>query len=199
MKKLMFMLAAVACAATMQAATYNWQWSTSDAATTAFETSPATLANTAIYLFFDQANTSSALANTSKGNTLTTLRTDGKTIADTGYYKSATLNDSGKLTAQSFTTDSAVKTYAYAVIIADGSDGSQWAYFSANKNTTGLETGSGTFGFSISSTATKALSETGTSAGWYQIKAASGGVPEPTSGLLLLVGAGMLALRRKQK
>ena len=26
-----------------------------------------------------------------------------------------------------------------------------------------------------------------------------GGVPEPTSGLLLLVGAGMLALRRKQK
>ena len=27
----------------------------------------------------------------------------------------------------------------------------------------------------------------------------SGGVPEPTSGLLLLVGAGMLALRRKQK
>ena len=29
--------------------------------------------------------------------------------------------------------------------------------------------------------------------------ASSGGVPEPTSGLLLLVGAGMLALRRKQK
>ena len=27
----------------------------------------------------------------------------------------------------------------------------------------------------------------------------SGDIPEPTSGLLLLVGAGMLALRRKQK
>ena len=27
----------------------------------------------------------------------------------------------------------------------------------------------------------------------------SGGIPEPTSGLLLLIGAGMLALRRKQK
>jgi hypothetical protein len=26
-----------------------------------------------------------------------------------------------------------------------------------------------------------------------------GAIPEPTSGLLLLVGAGMLALRRKQK
>ena len=30
-------------------------------------------------------------------------------------------------------------------------------------------------------------------------KSYGGGVPEPTSGLLLLVGAGMLALRRKQK
>ena len=181
MKKLMFMLAAVACAATMQAATYNWSWSSSDAASSAFETTPAALANTAIYLFFDQANTSGTLANTSKGNTLTTLRTDGKTIENTGYYASATLNDSGKLTAQSFTTSSANKTYAYAVIIADGTDGSQWAYFTANKNTTGLETGAGSFQFALSSATTKGLTETGTGAGWYQIKAAS------------------LALRRKQK
>ena len=197
MKKLMFMLAAVACAATMQAATYNWSWSTSDAATTAFETSPSTLVNSTIYLFFDQANTSSTLANSSKAATLSTLRTDGKTIADTGYFASAQLNDSGKLTAQNFTTDSAVKTYAYAVIIADGSDGSQWAYFSANKNTTGLSTGAGSFQFSIASTATKALSETGTSAGWYQTKPASD-VPETTSGLLMLLGMAGLALRRKR-
>ena len=33
----------------------------------------------------------------------------------------------------------------------------------------------------------------------YPAGGGSGGVPEPTSGLLLLVGAGMLALRRKQK
>ena len=197
MKKLMFMLAAVACAASMQAATYNWQWYTTDAASSAFESSPATLANTAIYLFFDQANTSGTLANTSKGNTLTTLRADGKTIADTGYYASATLNDSGKLTAQSFTTSSAVKTYAYAVIIADGTDGSQWAYFTANKNTTGLETGSGSFAFSVASATTKGLTETGTGAGWYQIKAAAD-VPEPTSGLLMLIGMAGLALRRKR-
>ena len=36
----------------------------------------------------------------------------------------------------------------------------------------------------------------GGSTGWAKT---GGGVPEPTSGLLLLVGAGMLALRRKQK
>ncbi len=36
----------------------------------------------------------------------------------------------------------------------------------------------------------------GGSTGWAK---AGGDIPEPTSGLLLLVGAGMLALRRKQK
>ena len=194
MKKLMFMLAVAAMTVGAQAATYNWQWSTTDAATSAFETTPATITAAKIYLFFDQANTSSSLANSSKSATLTTLRTDGKTIEDTGYYRSATLNSSGILEADPWTTSSAVKTYAYAVIIADGSDGSQWAYFSANKNATGLETGSGNFAFSISSTALKTLSETGTSAGWYQIKEA----PEPTSGILMLIGLGALALRRRK-
>ncbi len=37
------------------------------------------------------------------------------------------------------------------------------------------------------------------SSNWKSFGPTSGGVPEPTSGLLLLVGAGMLALRRKQK
>ena len=194
MKKLMFMLAVAAMTVGAQAATYNWAWSTSDAATSAFETSPATITAAKIYLFFDQANTSSSLANSSKSATLTTLRTDGKTIEDTGYYTSATLGGDGTLTPQAFTTSSATKTYAYAVIIADGSDGSQWAYFSANKNATGAETGAGGFTFSISSTSLKDLSTTGTSAGWYQIKEA----PEPTSGILMLVGLGALALRRRK-
>ena len=195
MKKLMFMLAVAAMAVGAQAATFNWQWSTSDAATSAFETTPATITAAKIYLFFDQANTSSSLANASKSATLTTLRTEGKTIEDTGYFRSGTLDaTSGVLLADPWTTSTAVKTYAYAVIIADGSDGSQWAYSSANKNATGAETGSGTFQFAISSTALKTLSETGTSAGWYQIKEA----PEPTSGILMLIGLGALALRRRR-
>ena len=36
-------------------------------------------------------------------------------------------------------------------------------------------------------------------ANWKSFGTSSGGVPEPTSGLLLLVGGAMLALRRKQK
>ena len=48
----------------------------------------------------------------------------------------------------------------------------------------------------FNNTATWGSSSIGGSTGWAK---AGGDVPEPTSGLLLLVGAGMLALRRKQK
>ena len=42
------------------------------------------------------------------------------------------------------------------------------------------------------------FSTSGLSGGWSN-PGGSGDIPEPTSGILLLVGAGMLALRRKQK
>ena len=48
--------------------------------------------------------------------------------------------------------------------------------------------------FDISSTTLKALDVTGTGAGWYMTAAA----PEPTSGLLLLLGVAGLALKRKR-
>jgi len=50
---------------------------------------------------------------------------------------------------------------------------------------------------SFNSSTTWGTTSYGGSAGWA--KAGGGDIPEPTSGLLLLVGAGMLALRRKQK
>ena len=39
----------------------------------------------------------------------------------------------------------------------------------------------------------------GSRSGWTAVSGGGGDVPEPTSGLLLLVGGAMLALRRKQK
>ena len=48
----------------------------------------------------------------------------------------------------------------------------------------------------FNNTTTWGTSSYGGSTGWAK---AGGDIPEPTSGLLLLVGAGMLALRRKQK
>jgi len=59
--------------------------------------------------------------------------------------------------------------------------------------TIGATTASVTFaGGNASSTLSNA-------ANWKSFGTSSGGVPEPTSGLLLLVGGAMLALRRKQK
>ena len=49
---------------------------------------------------------------------------------------------------------------------------------------------------SFNSSATWGTTSFGGSTGWAK---SGGDIPEPTSGLLLLVGAGMLALRRKRK
>lgn len=43
------------------------------------------------------------------------------------------------------------------------------------------------------------LVEMKSTAAWSSVGGSGGGVPEPTSGLLLLVGGALLALRRKQK
>ena len=48
----------------------------------------------------------------------------------------------------------------------------------------------------LNSTASWGTTSFGGSTGWAK---SGGDIPEPTSGLLLLVGAGMLALRRKRK
>ncbi len=48
-------------------------------------------------------------------------------------------------------------------------------------------------------TATEKYSNSGINYGWVKAGGGTDGVPEPTSGLLLLVGMGALALRRKQK
>ena len=184
MKKLMIAVAAFAIAVSAQAAA--WSWSSTDAAVKP-GTSTA-LASADIYLFFGYS--SSAEANTAKGNLLTSLRA-GNEIS--GYTKSAKLNASGVLETQEFTGE-ATKNYAFAVILADDTAGNSYMFQSANKNATGLETGTAALQFAISSTTLKGLTETGTGAGWYQTAAA----PEPTSGLLLLLGVAGLALKRQR-
>ncbi|MBR3085127.1 MAG: PEP-CTERM sorting domain-containing protein, partial [Kiritimatiellae bacterium] len=64
-------------------------------------------------------------------------------------------------------------------------------------NATGMDVGEAQLAFDISSTTLKDIDTTGTGAGWYMTKAASP-VPEPTSGLLMLLGVAGLALRRKR-
>lgn len=184
MKKLMIAFVAVAMAACANAAA--WSWSSSSAAKVPGGTDALSGAN--IYLFFGYA--SSSAANTAKATLLASLR-EGNAIS--GYSQSATLNASGVLETQEFTADAA-KFYAFAVILADDAAGNSYMFQSANKNATGADVGVAGLDFDISSTTLKALDATGTGAGWYQTAAA----PEPTSGLLLLLGVAGLALKRKR-
>ena len=185
MKKLMIALATVAMAAGVQAAAWTWG-SGSYAAVTPGGSDPLSGAN--VYLFFGYAN--STAANTAKAGVLSDLR-DGKAIS--GYSQSATLDSAGKLATTEFTGADG-KQYAFAVILADDAAGNSYMLQTANKNATGSDVGAASLQFDISSTTLKGIDATGSGAGWYMTKA----VPEPTSGLLLLLGVAGLALRRKR-
>ena len=186
MKKLMIALAAVAMAAGVQAAA--WTWGSDSAAVTPGGTDPLSGANIYLFCGYD----SSSAANTAKGELLTSLRA-GNAIA--GYAQSATLGADGTLASTGFEGPEG-KKYAFAVILADDAAGNSYMFQSANKNGTGLDVGEATLQFTISSTTLKDIDATGTGAGWYMTKAAA--VPEPTSGLLLLLGMAGLALKRKR-
>ena len=187
MKKLMIALAAVAMAASMQAATWSWG-SDSNVALTPGGSDP--LSGATIYLFFGYASSSDA--NTAKANVLASLR-EGNAIS--GYSQTGTLNSSGLLDTAEFTGPEG-KKYAFTVILADDAAGNSYMFQSANKNATAMDVGTAALQFNISSTTLKDLDTTGTGAGWYMTKAAV--VPEPTSGLLMLLGMAGLALRRRR-
>lgn len=185
MKKLMIAFTAVVMAACANAAA--WSWGSGTYAATVPGGSTA-LSGASIYLFDGYA--SSTAANTAKGNLLASLRA-GNEIA--GYTQTATLGTDGTLATQEF-TGSTGKLYAFTVILADDAAGNSYMFQSANKNATGADVGVASLTFDISSTTLKPLDATGSSAGWYMTAAA----PEPTSGLLLLLGVAGLALKRKR-
>jgi hypothetical protein len=107
---------------------------------------------------------------------------------------SIALTDAGKGSGTSALFDygdSSAKSF-YVALVDDGN-----IFISATKSVTGSDTGSVTIGSQSVSTPSKSTIEFAagdkfSAAGWYTA------VPEPTSGLLLLLGMAGLALRRKQ-
>ena len=116
---------------------------------------------------------------------------DGKAVYDAYKAKSATAtgssNKSGVIT---MTTTANVGDTQYAVIIYETSDASQFIISKGydSVNDLGVQNNLGSQNIITAPGATSWASTSG-----------GGDVPEPTSGILLLVGGAMLALRRKQK
>ena len=184
MKKIMFTLAAVACAATMQAAQFEWGFSN---VRDGWSSGDNKVDGTAYLFLVSSEVTSASIASAISGAADTTaLATtlSGKAIdtqAMSGGFVAGLTPDGISATAPAslfFVVISGDNVYQGGAITVDSiaTIGSTEAAFGSQK------------------------SATQAAANWKTLGGGgTGGVPEPTSGLLLLVGAGMLALRRKQK
>ncbi len=181
MKKIMFtMLAACAICATAQASAVDWQFTTKNTSTAA--------SGGTVYLILGTAGTYDKVAD------VIAAAVDSAAISASG----------SKLVTGAQTWDTATgavgSTASFSYVLVDAG---QTGYYVA---ATGL---TGTY-YDPSDTLTpppaamsKTVSTAITASSLTSFSGGSGGgggdIPEPTSGLLLLVGAGMLALRRKQK
>ncbi len=191
MKKLFVATAAIAMAIATQAASIDW---TVGASTWTMSDGSKPPKNTTVYLI-DGAQWATIQAAIDGGAT-------SFTTADAGIIAiGQTSNTKGAVSGGTATSTklTAGTSYDFAYMVFDTAAGQFYASATISAaaydptNPDYSETSKVDF-------AGAQFSTTGLSGGWTTGGGSSGGgVPEPTSGILLLVGAGMLALRRKQK
>lgn len=197
MKKLVMTAAIVCIAAIAQAATSNWNWYTGtqvmkdgygkDGATY----TPVAISTT-LYLLAvaDSGYTTQDALYQALGN-------GSKSIADIKAMAldSQATDSSGKMSAQKlFHREDAVTgtTYYYAIFAV--SDDEKYVYFSASKSGNAVDDpGIATVSLATGTSANFKTTDSVTAGGWY-----SSPVPEPTTGLLVLLGIAGLALKRRR-
>ena len=192
MKKLMIALAAVAVAAGVQAASLNWS-STSSSSFKGYNSGK--LATSMPVYLIDSAYISTIVEAINKG----TLSTSTQGVIAQGAFE----NTRGLITDHTVSNaalnyDKGATTYNFAQLIIDNVNGSPDTYYNISKAlTTAAYDPTKTEEFAATDVAftysmfSDANSQTG---GWTKASA----VPEPTSGLLLLLGIAGLALKRKR-
>ena len=185
MKKLMIMVAMVCAVAAAQAASWSWGTSGKASAKVWYDASGSVAANMTVYLI--------DAGQTSASKLLTDIR-GGADISSYSKVGTATLDADGKLATTELTYGTAGTTYSFYMALVDGDN----LFLSDTKaDLVAQQSDSVTLSWSGMSTATttKLDFDTAYSAGgWY----ATASVPEPTSGLLMLLGVAGLALRRRR-
>ena len=187
MKKIMFVVAAALLALGAQAAAVNWTGSNVYAGDGTSNKGSGYVG----YLFLESDYTAAQVAAAIDAGNWSTV--SGKALAQqytttAGKYTGPAASDSTVAESLGGTSQT-----AYAVIFNAGSVDSATKYYVTGTKTMTIN-GVGSTVFALGSQAASQTASWGTVPG-----GSTPGIPEPTSGLLLLVGAGMLALRRKQK
>ena len=177
MKKLIIAIATIASAVVANAAACSW--STTGTIYKPTDSTTAVAGFTA-YLFDTTTVTQSALVEAIRG---------GASITDYTAMSTYTTGSAAKVSSTSFEHAEGSITAFFAIVQDD------YVYISNEKTATAASVGSATFSFASQSASSAKVFDSTTaysSAGWYQ------SVPEPTSGLLMLLGMAGLALRRRR-
>ena len=190
MKKIMFFLAAIVLAVGVQGAAISWKMGTAIKAPNAdgsLGTANAGAGTLSMYVWLvDQATYNAATADSIIADYSGNLST--ATASVTGKSGAA----GGTATTDGLSYSTTENTTYYGIVLTQYKSGDTEMYI-ANKATAVINT-AGTDGSALN------LSKNWGGTGGPAITSwSSAGVPEPTSGLLLLIGGAMLALRRKQK
>lgn len=178
MKKLLVSFAGVASSLVVNAATFSW--STTGSIYKPTDSTTAVAGFTA-YLFDTSTVSQSALVSALRG---------GGVITDYGALSSYNTASAAKVATTSFTNDGDVNVF-FAIVQDD------YVYISKLVSGDAQEVGTTPLNFASQSTSSKNVFDSTTvysSAGWYGTAAA----PEPTSGIMMLLGMAGLALRRKR-
>ena len=192
MKKLMFVLAAVLAAGMVQAASINWGTGTAVKGITSdsdpsFGSANAASGTLNIYVWLVDAATYNS-TGTDKiwdtyGSSLGTA-----TASKTGASGAA--GATAKTEGLSFSTESNTPYYGLVLVGLDTDKDGTLDYYIANKATTEINTAGTTASVGNLAKNVGGVATTG----WTSASS----VPEPTSGLLMLVGLAGLALRRRR-
>lgn len=198
MKKLMFMLAAVATAAVVQAASVTWQsgvvFGPSDSSGTITATSTYKLADSStasMYLFIISGDaTHTAAENYAAVQSAGAYATYKDSLASaTDSSSSLSSSKFGDLTSSGHAASETV----YAAILFTYKDGAGKDWYLENYATVDINDLGGNGSASNLARYIGGVKANGNLSSW-----SSAAVPEPTSGLLMLVGLAGLALRRKR-
>ncbi len=186
MKKLVITAVAIALAVGAQAAAFSWKTS---ATGKVYNPGTTTLvASGTAYLFDASAVTQASLVTAFAAGTL-------DLSSKTSISSSAI--SSGAISATAFEDSTAVgstlTSYFATILTIDSQD---YLFISATVNASGMEGKTSQISFNAKSASQAAALDASsgyTAAGWY-----TAAVPEPTSGLLMLLGVAGLALRRRR-